>query len=130
MEKKKEIISCINWAKYLAFIAATVCVLVFQFIGASICITLALSLYVVAFLMLFASLVIQTVELFKADDLVKEKNADAEIGKLAEKELEEGGLNGQSVEVVHLKREKVTSIIWCVLTGLFAIFTFVVLVLF
>lgn len=130
MEKKKEIIACINWAKYLGFVGATVCVLVFQFISEPICITIALALYVVAFGLMFASKVIETVELFNADKIVKTQNADAEVEKNVEKELEEGGINGQSVEVVHLKKEKVLSIISAVFLGLFTIFTFVVLILY
>lgn len=127
---KKEIIACIDWAKYVALICATICVLIFQFVSSSICITLALAFYVVGFSLMCASMIIHTVELFKASDIVKEEHANATLNKSEEARLEEGGLEGQKVEVVHTKNEKVWGIIGSVFFGLFAIFTFVVLVLY
>ena len=134
MEKKKDFITAINYAKYFAFIAATICVFVFQFIAEPICITLALCFYVVAFGLMFASLVVHCVEIYAADKLVKEKNAD--IIQPNEALEQEALLNqtekamGSEVEVVNLKAEKVWSILGAIFFGVFTIFTFIVLILY
>lgn len=125
MEKKKEYVMILEWAKYVAFIFATVCVFVFQFIAEPICITLALSLYVVAFGLMFATSVIHCVEIYNADKEVKKDHAIV---------IDNGDVirdnAGEDMEVVNIKAEKVWSVLGAVFFGLFTLFTFVVLVLF
>ena len=134
MEKKKDFITAINYAKYLAFIAATICVFVFQFVAEPICITLALSFYVVAFGLMFTGLVIHSVEVFTADKLVKQSKADLFKPHEAEEEIavinETENQAGEEVEVVNLKAEKVWSIIGSIFFGVFTVFTFLVLILY
>lgn len=131
---RKDFIVSINYAKYLAFVAATVCVLIFQFTANSFCINLALSLYVVAFGLMCASLIIHADEVFDARKMIKQQN-------MKEKALnanEEGvaivdapsEIKGEKVEQVNLKSEMVWSIVGAIFFGLFAIFTFIVLVLY
>ncbi len=133
MDKKKDFIKAINYAKYLAFILGTICVFIFQFVGKPICITLALAFYVVAFGLMFASIVIHCVEIYSADKLIKEGNLVAVEPKTDGDKVviaEEGELKGESVEVVNLKSEKAWSVIGAIFFGLFTIFTFIVLVLY
>ena len=134
MEKKKDLITAINYAKHLAFVLATVCVFVFQFIAAPICITLALCFYVVAFGLMFTGLVIHCVEVFTADKIVKDTSADLIEPHDADTELEviqeTEKKMGDEVEVVNLKAEKVWSIIGSIFFGAFTIFTFIVLILY
>ena len=70
---KKDFIVAINYAKYFAFVMATVCVLIFQFAGIGFCINLALSLYVVAFGLMTASLVIHANEINEALKTIKKQ---------------------------------------------------------
>ena len=129
---RKDIIIAIGYAKYVAFILATICVLVFQFTASSIWITLALSLYVVAFGLMFVSYVTQSIELIKTEKLLKEnrvKVINSEVGAESVATVE-GDNNQSEVEVVKLKSEKVWSIIGAIFFGIFTIFTFVVLVLY
>ena len=134
MEKKRDFIRAINYAKYIAFIAATICVFVFQFVAAPICITLALAFYVVAFGLMFTGLVMHCVEIYAADKIVKESNADLiephEVEE--EKEIidETEKKMGEDVEVVNLKSEKVWSVIGAIFFGVFTLFTFIVLILY
>lgn len=131
MEKKKDFIMVLNYAKYLAFIAATICVFVFQFIANPICITLALSFYVVAFGLMFTGLVVHAVEVFDADRLVKKSKADiVEINENKDILEETEKSMGEEVEVVNLKSEKVWTIIGAIFFGLFTVFTFLVLILY
>ena len=134
MEKKKDFIIAINFAKYLAFVLATVCVFVFQFLAAPICITLALSFYVVAFGLMFTGLVIHSVEVFTADKIVKNTNADLIEPRAVEEEqavIEETEKKmGDDVEVVNLKAEKFWSILGAIFFGVFTVFTFLVLILY
>ncbi len=131
---KKDFIMAINYAKYLAFVLATVCVLVCQFTGNMLWVTMALSLYVVAFGMMFASSVFHAQEVFQADRTIKRKhltetyleadnNGDMIVNVPSE-------LKGEEVEKVSLKHEKVWSVIGSIFFGVFALFTFVVLVLY
>ncbi len=132
MDKKKEIIKAINYAKYLAFILATICVMVFQFTANPICVTFALALYVVAFGLMFASLVVHCTEIYAIDRAVKEQKAV--IADVSSKDgmtiAPEGELKGQEVEVVNLKKEKVWSVIGATFFAIFTLFTFIVLILY
>lgn len=122
---KKDIILSLNIAKYVSFIAATICVMIFQIVSRSICITLALALYVVAFALMFTTLVIRCVEIFRADETIKEQN-----GVVVENAESVTLKDGQQAEVVKVGREKFWSIVGAIFFGLFTIFTFVVLVLY
>lgn len=134
MEKRKDFIKAINYAKYIAFIAATICVFVFQFVAEPICITLALAFYVVAFGLMFTGLVIHCIEVYDADKLIKETKAD--LIEPHEADQEEALINatekkmGDEVEVVNLKSEKIWSVIGAIFFGAFTIFTFIVLILY
>lgn len=121
---KKELIKILNYAKYAMFIAATICILVFQFIAEPVCITVALSLYVVAFGLMFASSLMHCLEIYKADNYIKRNHAKIE-------NIEDSSfVSKQDVEEVNLKSEKVWSIIASVFFACFTIFTLVVLILF
>lgn len=131
---RKDITLAINYAKYLAFVLATVCVLIFQFTANAFCINLALSLYVVAFGLMSASLVMHAEEVFEADKMIKKQKLEK-----ASVETNENGimvvetpseLKGEEVEPVNLKAEKAWSVIGSIFFGLFTIFTFIVLVLY
>ena len=131
---KKDFIDAINYAKYVAFILATICVLVFKFTASSLCISFALSLYIVAFALMCTSMILHSVEVFKEDRLIKHKNkmiADIEVNKEGSMAISElGELNGNVVEPTKLKSEKFWSIVGAVFFGVFAIFTFIVMILY
>ena len=120
--------------KYIAFVLATICVFVFQFVAHPICITLALAFYVVAFGLMTASLVVRCVELYSAEKVVKEENAivvgQTEVENNKEILNEAENSIGEEVEVVNLKAEKFWSVFGASFFGLFTIFTFIVLILF
>lgn len=121
---KKELITILNYAKYAMFVAATACILVFQFIAEPVCITVALSLYVVAFGLMFASSLMHSIEIYQADGYVKKNSAKVES-------IDDTSISSkQEIEEVNLKSEKVWSIIASVFFACFTIFTFVVLILF
>lgn len=121
---KKELITILNYAKYAMFVAATVCILVFQFIAEPICITVALSLYVVAFGLMFASSLIHCIEIYQADGYVKKTSA--KVQNVEDSTIE----TKENVEEVNLKSEKVWSVLGSIFFALFTIFTLVVLILF
>ena len=126
---KKDFIQAINYAKYVAFVLATICVFIFQMTAQPAWVTVGLSLYVVAFGLMFASMVMHAVEVFEASKAAKKENAivvepSVEINEQLEKDS-----NGE-VEVVDLKSEKIWAIVGSVFFGVFTVFTFVVLVLF
>ena len=131
---RKDITVAINYAKYLAFVLATVCVLVFQFTANSFCINLALSLYVVAFGLMCASLILHADEVFDAYKTIKKQHLEQkkaetnEDGTMVVESPSE--IKGEEVEPVNLKSEMVWSVIGSIFFGLFSIFTFVVLVLY
>ena len=129
MEKKKLFVKSMEYGKYLAFMLATIFVIVSQFVGGRIWVTLALALYTVAFGFLFASLVIRAVELFNAG--YEAKDLSAEVVKKSEAESEELiETEKENVEVVNLKAEKVWTVIGSIFFGLFIIFTLVVLIIY
>lgn len=129
MEKKKLFVKSMEYGKYLAFMLATIFVIVSQFVGGRIWVTLALALYTVAFGFLFASLVIRAVELFNAG--YEAKDLSAEVVKKSEAESEELiETEKENVEVVNLKAEKVWTVIGSIFFGLFTIFTLVVLIIY
>jgi len=113
----KKVVNLLNIMEYVAFGLATILVVVFQFTGLSLFVTIGLVVYTVAFIILFTSGVIQCKELF-------DKSRGVVVTKKAEQEIEEGK------EVVNINTEKTWAIIKTVASGLFAIFTFVVLILF
>ena len=131
---RKDIISAMNYAKYVAFVLATVCVLIFQFTAISFCITLALSLYVVAFGLMCASLIVNASEMFNANKFIKKQKLEEAKAEVNEKGTmtvsSPSELKGEEVEPVNIKSEMAWSIIGAIFFGLFAIFTFVVLVLY
>lgn len=129
MEKKKLFVKSMEYGKYLAFMLATIFVIVSQFVGGRIWVTLALALYTVAFGFLFASLVIRAVELFNAG--YEAKDLSAEVVKKSETESEELiETEKENVEVVNLKAEKVWTVIGSIFFGLFTIFTLAVLIIY
>lgn len=129
MEKKKLFVKSMEYGKYLAFTLATIFVIVSQFVGGRIWVTLALALYTVAFGFLFATLVIHAVELFNAG--YEAKDLSAEVVKKSEAESEElVETEKEDVEVVNLKAEKVWTVIGSIFFGLFTIFTLVVLIIY
>lgn len=131
---KKDFVIAVNYAKYFAFVLATVCVLIFQITGKAFSITLALSLYVVAFGLMCASQILHAAEVFDAYKTIKKQhlaqtkaltNEDGTIVVSSPSEIK-----GEEVEPVNLKYEMILSVIGSIFFGLFAIFTFVVLVLY
>lgn len=129
MEKKKLFVKSMEYGKYLAFTLATIFVIVSQFVGGRIWVTLALALYTVAFGFLFATLVIHAVELFNAG--YEAKDLSAEVVKKSEAENEElVETEKEDVEVVNLKAEKVWTVIGSIFFGLFTIFTLAVLIIY
>ncbi len=129
MEKKKLFVKSMEYGKYLAFTLATIFVIVSQFVGGRIWVTLALALYTVAFGFLFATLVIHAVELFNAG--YEAKDLSAEVVKKSEAESEElVETEKEDVEVVNLKAEKVWTVIGSIFFGLFTIFTLAVLIIY
>ncbi len=129
MEKKKLFVKSMEYGKYLAFTLATIFVIVSQFVGGRIWVTLALALYTVAFGFLFATLVIHAVELFNAG--YEAKDLSAEVVKKSEAESEELiETEKEDVEVVNLKAEKVWTVIGSIFFGLFTIFTLAVLIIY
>lgn len=125
MKDKKTFIKTMEYGKYLAFALATIFVIVSQFVGGRVWVMLSLSLYTVAFGFLFATFVIRLVELFNAGYTANDLNAEV---------LNPGNKDAmvaqESVEVVNLKSEKAWNLIGAIFFGLFAIFTFVVLILY
>lgn len=117
MKLMKNLVNGLNIAEYAGFILATIFVLVFQFTGLPIFVILALVLYTIAFLVVFAIAVIQCKEFFDATRNVKVVNA-----KNVETKEDE--------EVVNIKHEKAWAIIKAVASGVFAIFTLIVLILY
>ena len=133
MDKKKEWIAAVNYGKYLAFVLATIFVIVFQFVGNSVWVKLALIAYISAFALVFTSLVIHANEVYKADREVKKTNAEVVKPDQVNNgivEINTGELMGSEAEVVNLKSEKIWTVIGAIASGIFAIFTFVVLILF
>ena len=132
MDKKKEWIAAVNYGKYFAFILATVFVILSRFFGNDFWIKLALVTYVAAFGLTFTALLIHACEIYNAGK--EAKKARAEVAKPEDFEqgtvvVEQGELKGTTAEVVSLKKEQAWTIIGAVFSGLFTIFTFVVLVL-
>jgi len=113
----KNLVFGLNITEWALFIIATVLVVVFQFTGLPIFVTLALVIYTLAFLIVFAIAVLQCKEYFDASRGVT-------IIKTKEKTTKDGE------EIVNIKNEKAWAIIKAVASGVFAIFTFVVLLLF
>ena len=85
---RKDISTAINYSKYLAFVLATVCVLIFQFTANSFCVNLALSLYVVAFGLMSASLVMHAEEVFEAIKIIKKQKLEQKNVETNEKGLQ------------------------------------------
>ena len=131
---RKDFIDAIKYAKYLAFTFATAFVLIFQFTAKVWCISFALSLYVVSFALMSVSMIMHAVEVFEAARAIKKEKM-----KVFNPEVSGEGtvivdvpseLKGEEVEPVKLNIEKIWSIIGAIFFGLFAIFTFIVLVLY
>lgn len=130
---KKEFVISINYAKYVAFVLATICVLIFQFTANSFSINIALSLYVVAFGLMCASLIFHAQEVYDAIKLMKKQNLkqgqiDNNEGTMVVETPSE--IKGEEVEPVNLKSEMVWSVVGSIFFGVFSIFTFVVLILY
>lgn len=111
----KKFYEVLNAIEYIAFIVATVFVLVFQFTGAPVFVTVALGIYVFGFGVICLIGILQTVEIFKA---AKETN------KVVAKNSD--GDNQQ----VNIGYEKTMKIIKTIIAGLFTIFTLIVLILY
>lgn len=133
MDKKKTFVKCMDYGKYLAFTLATIFVIVSQFVGGRTWVVLSLALYTVAFGFLFATLVIRAVELFNAGYEAKDISAEVVSASDVKSETvisKDGKLEGEEVEVVNLKSEKVWTLLGAIFFGLFTVFTLVVLILY
>ena len=75
---KKNLLNILNYAKYVAFLAATVFVIVFQINAKVEFINVALACYVVSFGLMFICSVVHCVEIYKAAKFVKTNNAVVE----------------------------------------------------
>ena len=117
MDFMKKLILGLNITEYVLFIIATVFVIIFQFTGLPIFVTLSLVIYTVAFLIVFTIAVIQCKEYFDASRGVK-------VVKTKD------GVDNKDFDVINIKNEKTWAIIKAIASGVFAIFTFVVLILF
>ena len=106
----------INIAEYAFFVLATIFVLVFQFVGHPIFVSIALACYTFAFMLVAITAFTQCMELFEATKNAKLANSNVKTE------------NGE--EVVNTKKEKIWSIVKTCLGTIFAIFTFVVLILY
>ena len=126
---KKDIIAAVNYAKYFAFVLATICVLIFQFTTKYICINLALSLYVVAFGLMSASLISHASELYDVLKLIKKQNLEKKQGEVNQEGTmivsSPSELKGEEVEPVNVKSEMTWAIIGSIFFGLFTIFSFI-----
>ena len=117
MDFMRKLVFGLNVSEWALFVIATVLVIIFQFTGIPLFVTLSLVIYTLAFLIVFAISVMQCKEYFDASRGVK-------IAKIKEKVTKDGE------EVVNIKNEKAWAIIKAVSSGVFAVFTFVVLILF
>lgn len=129
---RKDFVMVINYAKYLAFVLATICVLIFQFTANSFCINLALSLYVVAFGLMCISMCVYAKEvsyLYKEAKKKTIKQNSLETQEGVDNEIKPENKAGEA-EQSNLKLELIISIVGSIFFGLFAIFTFIVLVLY
>ena len=132
MDKKKEWIAAVNYGKYLAFVLATVFVIVSRFATSTSWLKIALIAYVSAFGLTFTSFVIHASEIYNAGRQVKKEQAEVarpdqfDGGVVV---VDQGEMKGQKAEVVSLKTEQVWTVVGAVASGMFAIFTFVVLIL-
>lgn len=111
----KKLCDVLNVVEYIAFMVATALVLVFQFNGLPVFVTVALVVYVIGFGIICAIGVMQTVDIFRA---AKQTDNVVVTNK-----------NGES-EQVNIKYEKSMKILKTVLAGLFTIFTLIVLILY
>ena len=112
----KKLVYWLTITEYVFLGIATLFVLLFQFIGLGIFVTLSLLIYTLAFLMIFTIAVIQCKEYFDAS-----RGVEVITNKKQAKDGE---------EVVNIKKEKAWAIVKAVCSGLFAIFTFVVFLLY
>lgn len=123
--KREELFQALIVAEYLAFIVATVLVVIFQFLGIGLLITVALAMYVVAFALCAFENIVLCVELFKVKDSEVEQN-------IPNLNLETA--DGEKITVKaaknNIKSRKIKAVAMSVISGLIAIFTLVVLVLF
>ena len=123
--KREELFQALIVAEYLAFIAATVLVVVFQFLGIGLLITVALAMYVVAFALCAFENIVLCVELFK----VKNSEVEQTVPNL---NLETA--DGEKITVKaaknNLRARKVKAVAMSVISGLIAIFTLMVLIIF
>lgn len=113
----KKVVDSLNFIEYGAFVLATIFVIVFQFTALPIFVVLSLSIYTLAFLIVFVIAVIQCKEYF-------DKTRGVKIETTKEKTTKDGD------EIVDIKSEKAWAIIKAIASGIFAIFTIVVLILY
>lgn len=112
-------------AKYIVFCLATITVFVYRFIPENVIITIALSIYVFAFALMFVASIVRCVEIFRAAKLARNSNTQEEVVVAGN-----GELKGQKVEVVNLTSEKVFAILGAIFFAIFTIFTLCVVILF
>lgn len=123
--KKEELFQALIVAEYVAFIVATIMVVVFQFLGIGLIIKVALALYVVAFSLSAMENIALCVELFK----VKSSDVEKTVPNL-NLETAEGEKITVKAAKNNIKSRKVKAVIMSVISGIIAIFTLVVMVLF
>ena len=133
MNLKKNLVLSMFYGKYIAFILATIFVVVSQIVGEAIWVVLALSLYTVGFAFMFISLVVHAVEIYDADKVVKEDNLkvlDADEATVESVAINGENVKSKDVEVVSLKKEKIWTVVGSIFFGIFTAFTFAVLLLY
>ena len=122
---KKDILQAVVVGEYVAFILASILVIVFQFVGMGLFITLALALYVAAFALCGIENIVSAVELFK----VKTETVEKQIPNL-NIETEDGERITVKQAKNNIKSRKIKAVFMAVVSLAIAIFTLVVLVLF
>lgn len=123
--KKEDLFQALVVAEYIAFLLATILVIVFQFIGMGILITVALAMYVVAFGLCCMENIVLCVGLFK----VKNKEVEEGVPNL-NLETPEGEKITVKAAKSNIRARKIKAVVMSIISGLIAIFTLVVLVIF
>ncbi len=110
----KKLCKILTIVEYALFVLATIFVVVFQFAGISTFVTLSLVVYTIGFL-IFAS-----ISVFRIYDMSFER---IELEKIADEEK-------KKVEIEKFSKSRIFEIVKACLAFAFAIFTFVVLILY
>ncbi len=123
--KKEDLFQALVVAEYVAFVLATILVLVFQFLGVGLLITLSLAMYVVAFALCCFENIVLCVGLFK----INNKELETGVPRL-EIKAEDGEQISVKDAKENIKARKIKAVALSIISGLIAIFTLVVMILF